>query len=377
MDYLTSTQKANLDADTVQKTGKLKQQSPLFDVQDRHVIVIGGGDTAVDCVGTALRMGAKSVLQFSRRGQAPDKRPKHTPWPCWADTYRVDYAHAEAKALHGRDPREYFVVTKAFLPDSRDPTRVGRVLASSIGPDGLEKDGLIEYPADLVILAMGFTGPDDAIDPSGSLLPRDKNRNYAAPYGDYQMPGGTPWKNLFACGDCRHGASLVVTAIAEGRDCAARVDEYIMGETLLPRSAPLKANPSFYQVPKVASAVSQGFTARRRKGILKVSDAFERGLLVEPPRVEEPEAEIAPLPPLLRHPKRTDVAQAVVEEVPEPPTVVQAPVVPAAPAQVVPVEAPRDPLQGSNMVMWLAVGLSGLCVLNMALTVSLLRATRR
>merc|ERR1719221_2397995 len=103
----------------------------------------------------------------------------------------------------------------------------------------------------------------------------------------------SPWSGLFACGDCRHGASLVVTAIAEGRDCAARVDKFIMGETSLPRAAPLAANPAFYDLPKIGvdqPGLVKRFQ-RKKKAAMKVSDAFERGLLVEP-HVEEPDAEV-------------------------------------------------------------------------------------
>jgi len=335
---------------------KKKAPTVQFDVQDRNVIVIGGGDTAVDCVGTALRMGAKSVLQFSRRKEAEKQRPDHTPWPCWADTYRVDYAHAEASALHGRDPREYLVVTKAFLPASKDSSCVGKVLAAKIGPDGSELRDLVEYKADLVILAMGFTGPDDVMDKEGTMLPRDKNRNFDGAYGDYRLQG-SPWKNLFACGDCRHGASLVVTAIAEGRDSAARIDEFLMGETLLPRAAPLKANPSFFQQPK---AHTLGQPSRRRKIVPKVSEAFERGLLVEPARVDEPEAEIAP------QLETSAAARPVAKVEPDP-----LPALEEEPASSLPL------LQDSRTLMWLSLGLAGLCTVNMALTAALLRANSR
>lgn len=122
-------------------------------------MVIGGGDTAVDCVGTAIRLGAKSVLQFSRRDEAPAGRSKHTPWPCWADTYRVDYAHSEGQAALGRDPREYLVQTKSFRANGKDPSKVGAVVASRLTASGKEA-GVVDYPAELVVLAMGFTGPD-------------------------------------------------------------------------------------------------------------------------------------------------------------------------------------------------------------------------
>lgn len=283
MDFLGHSQKANMDAETMQAH---QRAANPFEVQGKSVIVIGGGDTAVDCVGTAVRLGAKSVLQFSRRDQASGQRPAHTPWPCWADTYRVDYAQSEVKAMHGKDPREYLVSTQSFKPCPQDPSRVGSIIASRAGTS----DSTIEYNADLVILAMGFAGPDKAVDPSG-FLQRDQNSNFMASYGEY-LAEGSPWKNLFACGDCRRGASLVVTAIAEGRDCASRVDTFLMGETRLPRAAPLAANPTFYKFPTKADGQSGSVKIfqRRRNRNSVVSDAFERGLIVEPV-VEEPESE--------------------------------------------------------------------------------------
>ncbi|CAK9014890.1 unnamed protein product [Durusdinium trenchii] len=205
------------------------------------------------------------------------------------DTYRVDYAHSEGQAALGRDPREYLVQTKSFrasskerlrlrlggagrcrtVPDEEDPSVVGAVVASKLTPSGKadrrsppaptdggrrakpqseRESGVIDYPAELVVLAMGFTGPDKVVDPQNQLA-RDQNSNYKATYGEYQAEEA-PWSNLYACGDCRRGASLVVTAIAEGRDCAARVDAMLMGSTSLPRAAPLAANPTFYQMPQ-------------------------------------------------------------------------------------------------------------------------------
>ena len=160
MDFLTDTQKKNLDSEM----GLKNTSTTTYDVQGKRVVVIGGGDTAVDCVATAIRLGAKSVLQFSRRDAAPKDRPKHTPWPCWADTYRVDYAHSEGESTLGRDPREYMVQTKSFRASAQDPSAVGAVVAAKVNPSGKET-GTVNYPAELVVLAMGFTGPDTAIDP--------------------------------------------------------------------------------------------------------------------------------------------------------------------------------------------------------------------
>lgn len=348
MEFLTATQKKNLDTEM----GLKKTDVTNYDVQDKRVVVIGGGDTAVDCVGTAIRLGAKSVLQFSRRDEAPTGRSKHTPWPCWADTYRVDYAHSEGQAALGRDPREYLVQTKSFRPSAKDPSKVGAVVAATLTPAGKEKS-TVDYPAELVILAMGFTGPDKVIDPQNQLS-RDQHSNFKAAYGEYQAESA-PWGNLYACGDCRRGASLVVTAIAEGRDCASRVDAMLMGTTTLPRAAPLAANPTFYQMPQKgmeqAGLVKRHL--RKHHQVAEVSDAFERGLLVE--NAKEPEAE------------------GNLEAEPEPPVVTktEAPAPVAAPPAA---DAQIAAMQSQVTMMSLCIG--GLCLLNAGLVFALARSKK-
>mmetsp|Transcript_108402 Transcript_108402/g.198583 ORF Transcript_108402/g.198583 Transcript_108402/m.198583 type:complete len:2435 (-) Transcript_108402:256-7560(-) len=394
MDFLGASQKANMDADCHPTKGPSKSKQ-VFEAQDKNVIVIGGGDTAVDCVGTALRLGAKSVLQFSRRDKTSEQRPKHTPWPCWADTYRVDYAHAENTAIHGRDPREYLVVTKAFVPSAKDPSMVGAVRAAKMTTRGSESGEVVDYPADIVILAMGFTGPDEVIDPGRSLWERDEQSNVKAAYGDYRV-AGSPFTNVFACGDCRRGASLVVTAIAEGRDCASRVDEFLMGETILPRSAPLAANPTFYQMPQpgmVTAGPSSRLRSRRHKEA-KVSEAFERGLISEP-KVQEIEIEaVSDTPPQSAKEStlKTSMSRTTVpgsnESLFELPSVSER----GADLSVAGVKAQENQVadnsnlrQSSDEYLrvrgqvptWLAASFGGLLVLNAALVVALSRAQAR
>jgi glutamate synthase (NADPH/NADH) len=364
MDFLAVTQKANLDAETGMP-GRDNKESHPYHVQNKSIIVIGGGDTAVDCVATAVRMGAKSVLQFSRRDAAPKSRPAHTPWPCWADTYRVDYAHSEVAAMHGRDPREYLVSTKSFKAAANNTSVVGAVVATRQDSDGSK---VVEYPADMVILAMGFTGPDKVIDPQ-NILKRDTHSNFKAAYGEYQMEG-SPWKNLFACGDCRKGASLVVTAIAEGRDCAARVDTFLMGDTSLPRAAPLAANPSFFQMP-MRGDTQVGMVKKRNRrraksgGIAEVSEAFERGLLVEP-TVEEPESESM----AASSGERATAAKATRPELASLPE--------GEEARAAAATAPQHPVAQAQPPMWMVAGLGGLTAVNVMLlaTVVALVATR-
>ncbi|CEM18299.1 unnamed protein product [Vitrella brassicaformis CCMP3155] len=244
MDFLHMSQKSLLDSDM--------QDSDYIDAQDKHVIVIGGGDTAVDCLGTAIRMGAASVLQFSRREEAPKNRPDNNPWPQWGEFFRVDYGHAECHVMQGRDPREYCVKGVEFVPHDRDPTRVGGIKAIRMHWQKDPKTGRARmeampgtekvYKADIVLLAMGFLGPE-ATTWSGTTVNVDKRTsNIDAAMGDFRtnVPG------VFACGDCRRGATLVVWAIAEGRDAAHKIDEYLMGDSVLPRAFPESANPKLF-----------------------------------------------------------------------------------------------------------------------------------
>jgi len=354
MDFLTDTQKKNLDTEM----GMKKADTKTYDVMGKRVVVIGGGDTAVDCVGTAIRLGAKSVLQFSRRDAAPKDRPQHTPWPCWADTFRVDYAHSEGKSHHGRDPREYMVQTKSFRAGS-DPSAVGAVVAAKLNPSGKEV-GTVEYPAELVILAMGFTGPDSAIDPQNQLA-RDSHSNFKAQYGEYQAED-SPWSNLYVCGDCRRGASLVVTAIAEGRDCAARVDAQLMGSTNLPRAAPLAANPTFFQMPQ-KGAEPKGLVKRHLRkhhyDRAEVTAAFERGLLVDNSKPEETEPVPEPAP---------DTGAA------SPQAAQAAPAQPALSAPQATDSAAMDSMQGQVKTLSFVIG--GLCLLNLGLVAALVRSKK-
>jgi glutamate synthase (NADPH) small chain len=200
--------------------------------EDKHVVIIGGGDTGADCLGTAIRQQAKSIVQLEIMPTPPDERPAHQPWPTYPMIYRVSSAHEEA------GERVYSVSTSEFIGDYDDNVaslRMSEVRfdAGKIVPvEGTER----EIPAQLVLLAMGFVGPETdtvisqlgaAIDERGNVA-RDKN--YA-----------TDVDGVFACGDAGRGQSLIVWAIAEGRACAAGVDEYLSGSTKLPRPIPPSA----------------------------------------------------------------------------------------------------------------------------------------
>src|SRR5262249_5995988 len=201
----------------------------------KDVIVIGGGDTGTDCVGTALRHGCKSLLQLEILPMPPEQRAPDNPWPQWPKVYRLDYGQEEALALFGRDPREYCITTKKFIGDDRGHVmelhtmRVewsrdnGRVIPKEI--PGTE----MVFSAQLVLLAMGFLGPESQLlDQLG--VEKDPRSNAKAEHGKFatSVPG------VFAAGDMRRGQSLVVWAINEGRGAARECDRYLMGTTALP-----------------------------------------------------------------------------------------------------------------------------------------------
>jgi glutamate synthase (NADPH/NADH) small chain len=201
----------------------------------KDVIVIGGGDTGTDCVGTAMRHGCKSLVQFEILPKPPDSRAPDNPWPQWPKVYKLDYGQEEVAALFGRDPREYCIQTRRFVGDADGHVKElhtvfiewvkdgGRFVPKDV--PGSEK----VYPAQLVLLAMGFLGPENQLlDKLG--VARDARSNARAEYGQFatSVPG------VFAAGDMRRGQSLVVWAINEGRGAARECDRYLMGETALP-----------------------------------------------------------------------------------------------------------------------------------------------
>jgi glutamate synthase (NADPH/NADH) small chain len=203
--------------------------------RDKDVIVLGGGDTGTDCVGTALRHGCRSLLQLEIVPRPPFERAPDNPWPQWPKIYRLDYGQEEAKALWGDDPRRYAVQTTRFLGDDSAHVRAieivevewvkdnGRAMPKNIA--GTEKI----VPAQLVLFALGFGGPESQLlDKLG--VEKDQRSNAKAEHGKFatSVPG------VFAAGDMRRGQSLVVWAINEGRGAARECDRYLMGETALP-----------------------------------------------------------------------------------------------------------------------------------------------
>lgn len=205
-----------------------------IDAKDKNVVIIGGGDTGADCLGTALRQGAKQVLQLEIMPRPSDSRTANNPWPQYAMVYKVSSAHEEG------GERLYSVNTERFVDDGNGNVRglliheVEFVNGSFVKKDGTDQ----EIPADLVFLAMGFVGPEKGswLDQLGVAF--DERGNVAR---DVNYQSNVP--GVFVAGDMGRGQSLIVWAIAEGRACAAGVDSYLMGETSLPAPIPPTARP--------------------------------------------------------------------------------------------------------------------------------------
>jgi NADPH-dependent glutamate synthase beta subunit-like oxidoreductase len=211
--------------------------------KDRDVIVIGGGDTGTDCIGTSMRHGCRSLVNFELLPEPPAERASDNPWPEWPRIFRADYGHEEVRTAFGRDPRTYSIFTKEFVGDA-----VGRVSGvRTVRVQWCRKeDGrwdMSEIPgseeifkSDLVLLALGFLGPEHYV---SDLLgvEYDPRTNYQAVHGRFatNVPG------VFAAGDCRRGQSLVVWAINEGRGAAEAIDQYLIS---LKEASSCNHNPS-------------------------------------------------------------------------------------------------------------------------------------
>ena len=195
--------------------------------KDKHVVVIGGGDTGSDCIGTSIRQGAKSVTQLEIMPKPPEKENKELTWPHWPVKLRISTSQAEGART------EYSISTTGFSGrngkvEKLHYVRVDAKLQPIPGTEG-------EMPADLVLLAMGFAGPveNDVIKELGlNVVPRGRFKGLDADDRDYRIKGS---KRLFAAGDMRRGQSLVVWAIREGRQAAHAIDKALMGHTDLPR----------------------------------------------------------------------------------------------------------------------------------------------
>lgn len=220
MDYLTATEKSLLDSGL--------EDGNYIPAKDLNVVVIGGGDTGTDCVSTSLRHGCRSLVQLEILSRPPDERAPDNPWPQWPRVYRLDYGQEEAAALFGADPRDYAVSTRRFLGDDAGRVRAVEVVDVRRVDGGFEevRGTEREIAADLVLLAMGFLGPrrEGMIAELGVNL--DARGNVVI--DDDRM---TSEPGIFAAGDMSRGQSLVVWAIADGRNAARGANAFLMGRT--------------------------------------------------------------------------------------------------------------------------------------------------
>jgi glutamate synthase (NADPH/NADH) small chain len=228
MDFLAGNTKSILDDND--------RDDGLISADDKDVIVIGGGDTGTDCVGTSLRHGCRSVVQLEILPKPPLERLPDNPWPHWPKTYKLDYGQEEAAAIYGRDPREYCIMTKRFVGDNEGRVKELHTVNIEWKRDENGRFAPVEipgtekvWPTQLVLLAMGFLGPEETLI-SQLGVECDERTNVKAEYGSF----ATTIKGIFAAGDMRRGQSLVVWAINEGRGAARECDRYLMGSTTLP-----------------------------------------------------------------------------------------------------------------------------------------------
>ncbi|MGK7946008.1 MAG: glutamate synthase subunit beta [Microcystaceae cyanobacterium] len=227
MEFLTENTKAVLNG---------SHNGHYISAMGKDVVIIGGGDTGTDCVGTSIRQGCNSVTQLEIMPKPPEERAANNPWPEWPKVYRMDYGQEEAAAKFGDDPRVYLTTATKFEGDDTGNLKAvhtvvvewtkndqGRFIPNPV--PGTEK----VIPAQLVLLAMGFLGPEQSL-VEALCLETDARSNIQAPEGKYltSLPG------VFAAGDCRRGQSLVVWAFKEGREVARECDRYLMGHTDLP-----------------------------------------------------------------------------------------------------------------------------------------------
>eukprot|EP00930_Biecheleria_cincta_P019754 TRINITY_DN1500_c0_g1_i2.p1 TRINITY_DN1500_c0_g1~~TRINITY_DN1500_c0_g1_i2.p1 ORF type:complete len:1868 (-),score=328.61 TRINITY_DN1500_c0_g1_i2:316-5919(-) len=236
MELLHSNTKALLDNGAVNLDWRRKGSLPPIDVAGKHVVVIGGGDTGNDCIGTSVRHGATGIVNLELLPKPPPSRAPSTPWPHWPTQYRIDYGHEEAaRAVNdGNDIRVFSATTKEFVGDADGNVRNVKIA----DVEWKHKDGrmqMTEVPgterlirADAVFLALGFLGPESPLAQKFGVQLTERG-NYKADFGRQGVGYRTSNPKVFAAGDCRRGQSLVVWGIAEGREASKAINRYIMG----------------------------------------------------------------------------------------------------------------------------------------------------
>jgi glutamate synthase (NADPH/NADH) small chain len=229
MEFLTANTKSLLDG---------KKNGSFISATGKDVVVIGGGDTGTDCVGTSMRHDCRSLVQFEILPTPPLERAADNPWPEWPKIYLMDYGQVEAAAKFGADPRVYLTTATKFEGDANGQVKAVHTVQVKWEKNPAMRDQFIPknvpgtekvLPAQLVLLAMGFLGPEQPL-LDALKLERDPRTNVKAEFEKYS----TNLKSVFACGDCRRGQSLVVWAFNEGRGAARECDRYLMGSTDLP-----------------------------------------------------------------------------------------------------------------------------------------------
>ncbi|WP_298785863.1 glutamate synthase subunit beta [uncultured Marinococcus sp.] len=226
MDFLRGNTKSLLDSNL--------EDGRYISAKDKHVIVIGGGDTGVDCITTSLRHNCASLTQFDINKEKDNDRPEDNPWPLYPLVYKQEDGHKEAAALQGEDPRAYKVMTKKFVGNEKGQVKeIHTVEVETVFEDGKKVRHEVPgtervWKADLVLLAVGFTGPEQEL-LEQMEVERTERSTVNAEYGSYV----TNHENVFAAGDNRRGQSLVVWAIHEGREAARECDRFLMGTTNL------------------------------------------------------------------------------------------------------------------------------------------------
>ena len=224
MDFLKANTKSLLDSNFEDKK--------YVETKGKNVVIIGGGDTGNDCVGTSIRHGAKSVTQIEMMPKAPDKRAENNPWPEWPKVCKTDYGQEEAIAVYGHDPRIYESTVKEFIKDKNGNLKAVKIVKLSWEKDpatGRMKMQEIAgseqiLDAEIVLIAAGFLGSQKYITDAFGVELNERTNVKTAP-GKYQ----TSVENVFVTGDMHRGQSLVVWAIREGREVAHAVDESLMG----------------------------------------------------------------------------------------------------------------------------------------------------
>ncbi|MDV6033958.1 MAG: glutamate synthase subunit beta [Phycisphaera sp. RhM] len=228
MEFLTANTRQSVHGETL--------GDGFISAEGKDVIVIGGGDTGTDCIATSLRHGCRSLVNFELLPKPPQERAPDNPWPEWPRIFRVDYGHEEAEAKFGRDPREYQILSKEFVVDDAGELAGIKTVEVEWTKDASGKWQMAEvegsekqWPAQLILLSMGFLGPEQYV-PESLGMETDPRSNFKAEHGQF----ATNIDKVFAAGDCRRGQSLVVWAINEGRGAARAIDLFLQGESNLP-----------------------------------------------------------------------------------------------------------------------------------------------